>query len=149
MPRVNNKSDSETEIDYSDDTEMHIQMEEASDSHNKDNAITSPASHLYSMSADELMGMTVVANNNEEIGYVSNIVLSPDESEVHAVISIGSILSKGGRDILASLDELTLVNDDLRIKADEGDIEAMNEHGSNDFVELESDAALSTANHFT
>ncbi len=154
MPRVNNESDNETEIDYSDDTkkmdhsddtEMNIQMEEASDSHNKDNAITSPASNLYSMSADELMGMTVVANDDEEIGYVSNIVLSPDQSEVHAVISVGSILGMGGRDVLASLDELTLVNDELHIKADESDIEAMNDYGSDDFVELEGDAALSTA----
>ncbi len=154
MPRVNNESDKETEIDYSDDTkkmdhsddtEMNIQLEEASDSHNKDNSTTSPASNLYSMSADELTGMNVVANDDEEIGYVTSIVLSPDQSEVHAVVTVNSILGLGGRDILVSLEELTQINDELHIKADEDDIEAMNDYGSDDFVELEGDAALSTA----
>lgn len=154
MPGANDEQDNGTEIEYSDDskqmdssedTEMNIQMEEATDSSSEDNAITSPASNLYSMSADELIGMNVVANDDEEIGYVSNIVLSPDQSEVHAVITVGSILGMGGRDILASLDELTQVNDELRIDANKDDIAAMSDYGSEDFIELEGDAALSTA----
>ncbi len=77
MPRANDEQDNGTEIEWSDDskkmdssedTEMNIQMKEATDSGSKDNAITSPASNLYSMSADELIGMDVVANDDEEIG---------------------------------------------------------------------------------
>jgi len=128
------------------ETEMNVQMEESTDSYKSDQADKlAPASNLYSMSADELVGMEVVANDDEDIGHVNNVVLSPDQSEVHAVITVGSILGMGGRDVLASLDELTLVNDQLHIKADKNDIAAMNDYGSEDFVELEGDAALSTA----
>lgn len=98
------------------------------------------------MSTDELMGITDVANDDEEID-LSCIVLSSDQSVVHAVITVGSILSIGGRDISASLDELTLVNYKLNIKANENDIEVMKTYGSNDFVKLESNAALDTAIH--
>lgn len=146
IPRVSDEETNNTEIDRSDETEMNVQMEESSDSYKNDQAGKSaPTSNLYSMSADELIGMEVVANDDEDIGHISSIVLSPDQSEVHAVITVGSILGMGGRDVLASLDELTLVNDQLRIKADEDDIAAMNDYGSEDFVELEGDAALSTA----
>lgn len=146
IPRVSDEKTNKTEIERSDETEMNVQMEESSDSYkNVQAGKSSPASNLYSMSADELIGMEVVANDDEDIGHVSSIVLSPDQSEIHAVITVGSILGMGGRDVLVSLDELTLVNDQLHIKADQNEIAAMNDYGSEDFVGLEGDAALSTA----
>jgi sporulation protein YlmC with PRC-barrel domain len=49
------------------------------------------------MSADDLKGMDVLDSDGEKFGRVSNIVLSPDQRNVHAVINIGSILGMGGR----------------------------------------------------
>lgn len=56
-------------------SEMNVQMEESSDSYKNDlTGQSSPASNLYYMSADELIGMEVVVNDAEDIGHLSSIV---------------------------------------------------------------------------
>ena len=146
--KVTEEEEEEEEVmpPVSDDSEMNIQIDETPYSDGaQQSATTFYDSNLYSMSADELIGMNVLGSDDDSVGHVSSIVLSPDQRNVHAVITVGSLLGIGGRDVLVPLQSLTQVNDDLRIDANKQEVEAMNDYGSENFVALEGDAAISTA----
>lgn len=100
---------------------------------------------LFSMSADDLTGMDVVTSDGEDVGSVKNIVISPDNQNIHAVVNVGGLLGIGASTILIPLEDFTHKDDELHVNATEAELEAMTDYGSDDFVTLEGDAALSTA----
>ena len=141
-----------TQMDKSSDAEMKGQMDRNNDvqmdtqPHGPTGAGT-PASRggLYDMSADDLNGMDVITSDGKSVGDVQKIVISPDNQDIHAVVSVGGLLGIGAKTILIPLDSISLKNDDLHVRATQAELEAMTDYGSDDFVELEGDAAVSTA----
>jgi sporulation protein YlmC with PRC-barrel domain len=99
---------------------------------------------LYDMSADDLNGMDVITSDGESVGDVQKIVISPNNQDIHAVVSVGGLLGIGAKTILIPLDSITIKNDELHVRATQAELEAMTDYGSEDFVELEGDAAVST-----
>lgn len=106
--------------------------------------MSSKSTALYSMSADDLIGMEVVDTNGDEIGDITGVVLTQNRENAHAVINLGGIMGLGGRDVLASFDQLTMVDDKLRLHANQKEIESMTDYGSENHVELEGDAKVSS-----
>lgn len=141
-----------TEIETDTDVEMKGQMDRNNDvemneqPHGPTGAGT-PANRggLYDMSANELNGMDVITSDGEDIGGIEKIVMSPDNQNVHAVVTVGGLLGVGGKTILIPLEKFTRTNDELHVKATQAQLKEMNDYGSEDYIELEGDAAISTA----
>lgn len=141
-----------TQMDKSSDAEMKGQMDRNNDvqmdtqPHGPTGAGT-PVNRggLYDMSADELNGMDVITSDGEDVGDVEKIVISPDNQNIHAVVTVGGVLGVGAKTILIPLEKFTQTNDELHVKATQAELEEMTDYGSEDFVELEGDAAVGTA----
>lgn len=106
--------------------------------------MSSKSTALYSMSTDDLVGMDVVDTNGDKIGDITGVVLTQNRENAHAVINLGGIMGLGGRDVLASFDQLTMVDDKLRLHANQREIESMTDYGSENHVELQGDAKVSS-----
>ncbi|MDO8826186.1 PRC-barrel domain-containing protein [Methylophaga sp.] len=100
---------------------------------------------LYDMSANELNGMDVITSDGKDVGGIEKIVMSPDSQNIHAVITVGGLLGVGGKTILIPLENFTRAKDELHVKATQAELKAMNDYGSEDYIELEGDAAVSSA----
>lgn len=141
-----------TEIDNDTDVEIKGQMDRNNDvemneqPHGPTGAGT-PANRggLYDMSANELNGMEIITSDGEDVGGVEKIVMSPNNQNIHAVVTVGGLLGVGGKTILIPLEKFTRTNDELHVKATQSQLKEMNDYGSEDYIELEGDAAVSTA----
>lgn len=141
-----------TEIDNDTDVEMKGQMDRNNDvemneqPHGPTGAGT-PANRggLYDMSANELNGMDVITSDGEDVGGIEKVVMSPDNQNIHAVVTVGGLLGVGGKTILIPLEKFTRTNDELHVKATQSQLKEMSDYGSEDYIELEGDAAVSTA----
>ena len=61
---------------------------------------------LESMSPDQIVGMTVVSAEGEEIGEVQEIVQEPATSQKFAVVDVGGFLGVGQKSVAIAFDEL-------------------------------------------
>jgi sporulation protein YlmC with PRC-barrel domain len=138
------ESESDVEMQGQMDRNNEVQMDEQP--HGPTGAGT-PVNRggLYDMSADELNGMDVITSDGENVGDVEKIVISPDNENIHAVVSVGGLLGIGAKTILIPLEKFTQTNDELHVKATQAELEEMTDYGSEDFVELDGNAAVSTA----
>ncbi len=133
-----------TQMDIESDVEMQEPMDEKPYG---STSAGSPANRggLYDMSANELNGMEVITSDGKDVGGVEKIVMSPNNQNIHAVVTVGGLLGVGGKSILIPLEKFTRTNDALHVKATKSQLKEMNDYGSEDYVELEGDAAVSTA----
>lgn len=58
--------------------------------------------------ASEIIGITVIDSEGREVGEVDDLIVSPDDGEIHAVLAIGGILGLGERLVSVPLRELDL-----------------------------------------
>lgn len=133
-----------TQMDSESDVEMQEPMDEKPYG---STSAGSPANRggLYDMSANELNGMEIITSDREDVGGVEKIVMSPNNQNIHAVVTVGGLLGVGGKTILIPLEKFTRTNDELHVKATQSQLKEMNDYGSEDYIELEGDAAVSTA----
>ena len=61
---------------------------------------------LASMSTDEIVGMTVVSADGEEIGQVQEVVQDTAGSQKYAVVDVGGFLGVGQKSVVIGLNEL-------------------------------------------
>jgi putative membrane protein len=64
------------------------------------------ASGFAGMTAEDLIGQTVVNKNGDKVGKVDDIVLDANKKAVLAVISVGGFLGIGAKDVAVPFDEL-------------------------------------------
>ncbi len=69
------------------------------------------ASPLAAMSADDLIGTSVVNEQGDTIGEIVDLVTTPDE-QMHAVLSVGGFLGIGAREVVVPLEEFQIGADD-------------------------------------
>lgn len=65
-----------------------------------------PENPLGQMTADELIGKSVVNQSGEEVGDISDIVINTQDQAVLAIISVGGFLGIGGKDVAVPFDQL-------------------------------------------
>ncbi len=92
---------------------------------------------LYSMTPQQLRRMDVVGAAGEEIGDVKQVVRGRDEEKIHVVINAGGFLGVGGKEIAVPLEDLTLVEDKLRLNATKEELQARPEYVEEQYVELQ------------
>ncbi|WP_158555080.1 PRC-barrel domain-containing protein [Fulvimarina endophytica] len=70
-----------------------------------------PVSDTSTLTADDLIGSSVVGPNNETVADVSDIVLSPDGQVDAIIVDVGGFLGIGAKPVEMKLDELNIMRD--------------------------------------
>lgn len=74
--------------------------------------VTTPDNPLYLLTADELIGRTVVGAAGEEIGEIEDVVIGRTDQNLYAVLSVGGFLGIGARDVAVPFERLVIGPDD-------------------------------------
>jgi len=77
---------------------------------------------LDEMRASKLIGSTVYDRNNQKVGDVHDIVVEKDGRVSAVVLSIGSVLGIGGKDIAVNFNELISANNRLSVNRTEAEL---------------------------
>ncbi|MCE8003174.1 PRC-barrel domain-containing protein [Billgrantia ethanolica] len=103
---------------------------------------------LRDMQVSEIEGMTVVNQQDEEIGDVQSVVRDDDTGDLHVVITVGGLWGMGGTDITLPLAEMELQDDQLvtRQPYDEDELEeSAQEYDEDRYSEVDGDMTLGDA----
>lgn len=114
---------------------------------------TSQSAHrgggLYERSPEELHRVEVLDAAGEKVGRVKAVVLGPDHASAYVVVSSGGFLGFGARELILSLDELRVDEDDgLRAGALKDVLLARDDYVPEDYVELGGDRPISELSAF-
>lgn len=97
---------------------------------------------LRDMQVSEIEGMTVVNQEDEEIGDVQNVVRDNDTGDLHVVVTVGGLWGMGGTDITLPLAEMRLQDDQLVVQQTYGEDEleeSADEYDEERYTELDDD----------
>lgn len=103
---------------------------------------------LRDMQVSEIEGMTVVNQQDEEIGDVQSVVRDDDTGDLHVVITVGGLWGMGGTDITLPLADMELQDDQLvtRQPYDEDELEeSAQEYDEDRYSEVDGDMTLGDA----
>ncbi|MDT8386559.1 MAG: PRC-barrel domain-containing protein [Thiogranum sp.] len=103
-----------------------------------------PDQPLMYKSANDIIGMNVKNQNDEDIGVVENIVIDPDTNELYAVISAGGVLGIGDKKVPMELKQLELRDESLvsRSQLSEDELKNKPEYVAANYEELQGDQVL-------
>lgn len=124
-----------------DEKEQERQQADQADQNNQENSLTS---HQVS----DLEGMTVINQEDEEIGDIQHIAKHNDSGELFAIVSVGGLWGIGATDIALPIKEMQLENDQLVVNTDYGSDEiedSSNDYQEDEYSEVDSDMTLSEA----
>ncbi len=137
-------------VEQADDAQVDVNQEEKDREHN-DNARADQddrGTTLMSHNVSDLEGMTVVNQDDEEIGDVKHIAKHNDSGELYAIISVGGIWGFGATDIALPLEEMQLEDDRLVMDTTYGSDqieESSDDYNEDHYTEVDSDMTLSEA----
>lgn len=97
-------------------------------------------SPLYEMSAEEIIGKTVVTPEGTELAEVDSLATKTGEGDrIYAVVTSGGLLGIGGEKVVIDLNELTLQNDKLQTSAiqSEEQLQQQPEFTEEEYVRIE------------
>jgi Ca2+-binding EF-hand superfamily protein len=102
------------------------------------------ATPLMSRRAGDLKGMQVDSMTDEEIGEVEKVVVDPRTNTLYAVVSVGSIVGAGTKEIAMNLEQMQLRQEELIATTvlDEDQLEELPAFDPSDFRELEDEQIL-------
>ncbi|MGQ4879281.1 PRC-barrel domain-containing protein [Billgrantia sp. LNSP4103-1] len=103
---------------------------------------------LRDRDVSEIEDMTVVNQNDEEIGDVQNVVKDDETGILHVVVTIGGLWGMGGSDVVLPLADMQLLDDQLVIQRDYGEEEleeSAEEYDEERYSEVDDDVKLSDA----
>jgi sporulation protein YlmC with PRC-barrel domain len=86
------------------------------------------------MSADTLIGMSVVDNNGKSVGKVSDLIIGRNDVVHHAVVEVGGILGFGAKTTAIDLEHATVDQSKSEVTLDlsRAEIDAMPEYQKDD-----------------
>lgn len=135
-PDVTVEQAEDAEVDVNQD-EQEQQDRQQSDQTQQDNQTDqdNQENSLMSHQVSDLEGMTVMNQEDDEIGDVQHIAKHDQSGELFAIVSVGGIWGFGATDIALPLNNMQLENDQLVVNTDYGEDEI--EDSSNDYQEDE------------
>jgi sporulation protein YlmC with PRC-barrel domain len=95
------------------EAEQEIQQQQDRMATAQDSAVDS----LDTLGTDEIVGKTVVSQQDEEIGEIEEVVMDPASQQQLAVIDVGGFLGIGEKSVAVAFDQLQLA-DDGRVRSD-------------------------------
>lgn len=126
--------------------EQERQQRDQADENNQSNSDQSNS--LMSQQVGDLEGMTVVNQENDEIGDVQHIAKHDSSGELFAIVSVGGVWGIGATDIALPLNNMQFENDQLVVNTDYGEDEiedSSNDYQEDEYSEVDSDMTLSEA----
>ncbi|MBA2780272.1 PRC-barrel domain-containing protein [Billgrantia kenyensis] len=103
---------------------------------------------LRDMEVSEIEGMTVVNQQDEEIGDVQEVVRHDDSGDLYVVVTVGGLWGMGGDDVVLPLSEMILEDDQLVFQQpwDEDELEEQaQEYDEDSYSEVDDDQTLDDA----
>lgn len=73
---------------------------------------------LGGLSADEVIGMTVVDASGEDVGEVNDLLIADDNTVDRAIIDVGGFLGFGAKPVAIEMDRLTVAEGDGEVVLD-------------------------------
>ena len=73
-----------------------------------------PVKHSGEWRASKLVGLDVYNNQNEKIGDINEILITPSGNVAGVVLGVGGFLGMGEHDVLVKMDQLKFVNEPAR-----------------------------------
>ena len=73
-----------------------------------------PVKHSGEWRASKLVGLDVYNNQNDKIGDINEILLTPSGNVAGVVLGVGGFLGMGEHDVLVKMDQLKFVNEPAR-----------------------------------
>lgn len=132
-----NQDEQEQERQQNDEADQNNQT----DQNNQENS-------LMSRQVSDLEGMTVMNQEDEEIGDIQHIAKHNDSGDLFAIVSVGGIWGFGATDIAMPLNNMQLENDQLVVNTSYGEEEietSSNDYQENEYSEVEGNMTLSEA----
>ena len=70
---------------------------------------------LYDMEVQEVIGQSVVNEEDEEIGQIEDLVIDKQDQKLYAVVGVGGFLGIGQRQVVVPFDELQREEDQVKL----------------------------------
>lgn len=89
--------------------------------------------------ANELIGKDVINQDGDQVGELTNLVISPEDGSVYAVLSVGGFLGIGDKEIAMPLDRLQLQGENVTLMSqkDEEQLENMPDYDEGEWQPLD------------
>lgn len=143
-PDVTVEQAEDAEVDVNQDEEEQDQERQQSDQADQNNQENSLMSHQVS----DLEGMTVMNQEDEEIGDVQHIAKHDESGDLFAIVSVGGIWGFGATDIALPLNNMQFENDQLVVNTNYGEDEiedSSNDYQEDEYSEVDGNMTLSEA----
>ncbi|WP_043529675.1 PRC-barrel domain-containing protein [Litchfieldella xinjiangensis] len=114
----------------------------------QDSASSQLDESIRHMQASELEGMTVINQEDEEIGDVKNVVKDDQSGELFVVVTVGGFWGLGGDEIALPLSDIQIQEDQLQMQTTYGEDqieESANEYDEERYSEVDGETTLDDA----
>ncbi|HSP57838.1 MAG TPA: DUF6470 family protein [Halomonas sp.] len=146
-PEVTVESSGEPEVTVEDEEESQDQSTEEQEQTQQESAASS-SSALMSMQVSDLEGMTVINQDGEEIGEVSQISQHNQSGDLYAIVGVGGFLGIGRTEIAMTVDEMEMQGEELVLtthRTQDEIKESSEDYNEDDYTQVDSDVTLSEA----
>lgn len=149
-PDVTVEEAEDAEVDINQDEDAQDQERQQRDQAEQDNQTdqNNQENSLMSHQVSDLEGMTVMNQENEEIGDVQHIAKHDESGDLFAIVSVGGIWGFGATDIALPLNNMQFDNDQLVVNTSYGEDEiedSSNDYQEDEYSEVDGNMTLSEA----
>jgi len=88
--------------------------------------------------SDEIIGRKVVNRQGDTLGKIEELVVQPQQKEVHAVISVGGFLGMGDHDVVVPMKDLNVTRDNVTLMSQQTkeDLKTLPKYDENKWQEM-------------
>lgn len=144
---VEQAEDAEVDVNQDEEQDRERQQRDQAEQNNQTDQ-NGQENSLMSQQVSDLEGMTVMNQEDEEIGDVQHIAKHDDSGDLFAIVSVGGIWGFGATDIALPLNNMQFENDQLVVNTNYGEDEiedSSNDYQEDEYSEVDGDMTLSEA----
>lgn len=144
---VEQAEDAEVDVNQDEEQDRERQQRDQAEQNNQTDQ-NGQENALMSQQVSDLEGMTVMNQEDEEIGDVQHIAKHDDSGDLFAIVSVGGIWGFGATDIALPLNNMQFENDQLVVNTNYGEDEiedSSNDYQEDEYSEVDGDMTLSEA----
>ena len=145
---VEQSGEPEVTVEQADDAQVDVNNDDEQERQRAGQDNQGQNDSLMTQQVSDLEGMTVVNQEDEEIGDVQHIAQHNDSGDLYAIISVGGIWGFGATDIALPVDEMQFENDQLVMNTEYGSDqieESSEDYNEDSYTQVDSEMTLSEA----
>ena len=149
-PEVTVEQAEDAQVNVNEDEQERQQNDQQSDQTDQNDQAdqNDQSNSLMSRQVSDLEGMTVMNQEDEEIGGVQHIAKHDESGDLFAIVSVGGIWGFGATDIALPINDMQLENDQLVVNTNYGEDEieaSSNNYQEDEYSEVDGNMTLSEA----